>query len=68
MEAELEDERKQKANAVNSRKKLENDIKDLQQQAELATRVKEVYNLDNILTVLCTTSTNLPAALLPISS
>lgn len=41
MEAELEDERKQKANAVNSRKKLENDIKDLQQQADLANRVKE---------------------------
>ncbi|XP_063411226.1 laminin subunit beta-1-like [Mytilus trossulus] len=38
LEAELEDQR---ANALNSRKKLENDIKDLRQQAELAVFVKE---------------------------
>ncbi|XP_060570193.1 myosin heavy chain, non-muscle-like isoform X3 [Ruditapes philippinarum] len=41
MEAELEDERKQKGLAVNARKKLEGDIKDYEQQVEGANRVKE---------------------------
>ncbi|XP_063400283.1 uncharacterized protein LOC134684896 [Mytilus trossulus] len=43
LEAELEDQTAlyQRANALNSRKKLENDIKDLRQQAELAVFVKE---------------------------
>lgn len=41
MEAELEDERKQKAIAVNGRKKLENDLKDYIQQVEMANKVKE---------------------------
>lgn len=41
MEAELDDERKQKAIAVNGRKKLENDLKDYIQQVEMANKVKE---------------------------
>ena len=40
MEAELEDERKQRGIAVNARKKLENEMKDHEQQVEAANRVK----------------------------
>ena len=41
MEAELEEERKQRAAAVNGRKKLEGDFKDMEQQVEMAQKVKE---------------------------
>ena len=41
MEGELEDERKQRSIAVNAKKKLENDIKDAEQQRDSANRVKE---------------------------
>ncbi|KAJ8318252.1 hypothetical protein KUTeg_003343 [Tegillarca granosa] len=41
MEAELEDERKQRAIANNARKKMENDIKDYEQQVATANKVKE---------------------------
>lgn len=41
MEAELEDERKQRAFAIASRKKLEGDFKDMEQQLEIANKVKD---------------------------
>ncbi|XP_013779485.1 myosin heavy chain, non-muscle-like [Limulus polyphemus] len=41
LEAELEDERKQRGAAINARKKLEGDFKDLEQQLEMANRLKE---------------------------
>ncbi|KAL8565495.1 hypothetical protein ACOMHN_049471 [Nucella lapillus] len=41
MEAELEDERKQRALAVNARNKLQGDIQGMEQQLEMATKVKE---------------------------
>lgn len=41
LEAELEDERKQRAAAIASRKKLEADYKDIEQQLEIANKVKE---------------------------
>lgn len=41
LEAELEDERKQRTAAVNTRKKLESDFNDLEGQLELANKVKE---------------------------
>ncbi|KAK3797476.1 hypothetical protein RRG08_049307 [Elysia crispata] len=41
MEAELEDERKQKAIAVNARNKLQGDLSGMEQQVEMANKVKE---------------------------
>ena len=41
MEAELEEEKKQRSNAVNSRKKLESDIQAMEQQMEAANRYKD---------------------------
>ena len=41
MEAELEEERKQKAGSVAGRKKLEGDLKDMEGQVEMANKVKE---------------------------
>ncbi|KAK7113791.1 hypothetical protein V1264_013012 [Littorina saxatilis] len=41
MEAELEDERKQRAIAVNARNKLQGDIQGMEQQVEMANKVKE---------------------------
>lgn len=41
MEAELEDERKQRALAVNARNKLQGDLAGLEQQVEMANKVKE---------------------------
>ncbi|XP_012936861.1 myosin-10 isoform X4 [Aplysia californica] len=41
MEAELEDERKQKAIAVNARNKLQGDLSGLEQQVEMANKVKD---------------------------
>ncbi|KAK7484698.1 hypothetical protein BaRGS_00024106 [Batillaria attramentaria] len=41
MEAELEDERKQRAIAVNARNKLQGDLQGMEQQLEMATKVKE---------------------------
>lgn len=41
MEAELEDERKQRAMAVNSRNKLQGDLAGLEQQVEMANKVKD---------------------------
>ena len=41
MEAELEDERKQKALAVNARNKLQGDLAGMEQQVEMANKVKE---------------------------
>ncbi|KAH9489592.1 hypothetical protein Btru_037584 [Bulinus truncatus] len=41
MEAELEDERKQKAQAVQSRNKLQGTLASLEQQVEMANKVKE---------------------------
>lgn len=41
MEAELEDERKQRAIAVNARNKLQGDLQGLEQQVEMANKVKE---------------------------
>ena len=41
LEAELEDERKQRANALSQRKKLEADLKDMEQQLEMHDKVKE---------------------------
>lgn len=37
----MEEERKQRAAAVNARKKLEGDYKDLEQQIELSNKMKE---------------------------
>ena len=39
--AELEEERKQKTNAVNGKKKLEADYKDLEGQVEMSAKLKE---------------------------
>ena len=41
MEAELEEERKARASAQNTKKKLELDIKDMEEQLEAASKVKE---------------------------
>lgn len=41
LEAELEDERKQRAAAIASRKKLEGEYKDIEQQLESANKTKE---------------------------
>ena len=41
MESELEDERKQRAIAVNARNKLQGDIQGMEQQLEMANKVKE---------------------------
>ena len=41
MEAELEDERKQRAIAINARNKLQGDIQGMEQQLEMANKVKE---------------------------
>uniref|UniRef100_T1J1V1 Myosin motor domain-containing protein n=1 Tax=Strigamia maritima TaxID=126957 RepID=T1J1V1_STRMM len=41
MEAELEEERKQRSAAVNARKKMESDFKDLEQHLEMANKLKE---------------------------
>ena len=41
MEAELEDERKQRAMAVNARNKLQGDIQGMEQQVEMSNKVKE---------------------------
>eukprot|EP00057_Strongylocentrotus_purpuratus_P011170 XP_011665644.1 PREDICTED: myosin-10 [Strongylocentrotus purpuratus] len=41
MEADLEEERKQRGSAVNQRKKLEMDLKDLESQVEAANKTKE---------------------------
>jgi myosin protein heavy chain len=41
MEAELEEERKQRALAVNARNKLQGDIQGMEQQVEMATKLKE---------------------------
>jgi myosin protein heavy chain len=41
LEAELEDERKQRANALSQRKKLEADLKDMEQQLEMHDKIKE---------------------------
>lgn len=41
MEAELEDERKQRALAVAAKKKLEMDLKDLESQIEAANKGRE---------------------------
>ena len=37
----MEEERKQRAGAVNSRKKLENDLKEMESQVEMAAKMKE---------------------------
>uniref|UniRef100_UPI00358F0F8E myosin-10-like n=1 Tax=Myxine glutinosa TaxID=7769 RepID=UPI00358F0F8E len=41
METELEDERKQKSQAVSTKKKLENDLKDMETQVETTTKGQE---------------------------
>ena len=41
MEGELEEERKQRTAAANARKKLEGDMKNIEQQVEMANKVKE---------------------------
>ena len=41
MEAELEDERNQKAIAVNARNKLQGDLAGLESQVEMATKMKD---------------------------
>lgn len=41
MEAELEDERKQRALAVAAKKKLEMDLKDLEAQIEAANKARD---------------------------
>jgi myosin protein heavy chain len=41
MEAELDEERKQRTAAVNAKKKLENDVKALEQQIDTANKMKE---------------------------
>lgn len=41
LEAELEDERKQRAAASSIRKKLETDLKDMEQQMEINNKLKE---------------------------
>ncbi len=44
LEEELENERRGKAAAQNQRKKFETQVQDLDQQLELANRLKEDYN------------------------
>ena len=41
MEAELEEERKQRTMANNARKKLEGDFKNMQEQVDSANKIKE---------------------------
>lgn len=41
MENELEEEKKQRAMAINARKKLEADLKQMEQQFEIVTKVKD---------------------------
>jgi myosin heavy chain 9/10/11/14 len=41
MEAELEEERKQRTLAVNARKKIEGDFKSMEQQVDTANKIKE---------------------------
>ena len=41
LEAELEEERKQRTAAVTARKKLEGDLKDLEGHVEMSTKLKE---------------------------
>ena len=41
LEADLEEERKQRSLASSAKKKLEGDIKDMQAQVEMANKVKE---------------------------
>ena len=41
MEAELEDERKQRSAAIAGKKKIEADYKDMEQQLEMHNKVKE---------------------------
>lgn len=41
MEAELEEERKQRTAAISARKKVEGDLKDIEQQLEHVNKVKE---------------------------
>lgn len=41
MESELEEERKQRTLAVSARKKLEADLKQVEQQVEIATKVRD---------------------------
>ena len=41
MESELEEERKQRTTAVNARKKLEGDLKGMQDQVDNANKMKE---------------------------
>jgi myosin protein heavy chain len=41
MEAELDEERKQRMAAVNAKKKLEGDVKSLEQQIDAANKMKE---------------------------
>ena len=53
MEADLEEERKQRGSAVNQRKKLEMDLKDLESQVEAANKTKE----DSVRTTTQTTGT-----------
>jgi hypothetical protein len=45
VEAELEDERKQRAAAAISRKKLEADYSDLEQQLEMHNKVSHMTNI-----------------------
>ena len=41
MEAELEDERRQRSAAVSARKKMEGDLKSLESQVDTANKLKE---------------------------
>lgn len=41
MENELEEEKKQRAMAINARKKLEADLKQMEQQFEIVNKVKD---------------------------
>lgn len=41
LEAELDEERKQKIAAFNTKKKMEGDVKDLESQLEMSNKVKE---------------------------
>ena len=41
MESDMEEERKQRASAVSARKKLEGEIKDMEQQVEMSQKLKE---------------------------
>jgi len=55
MEAELEEERKQRSAAVNARKKLEGDFKSMEQQVDTANKIKEdaVKQLKKFQVCLC---------------